>query len=105
MKKLVETMKNRASSSFYENFKITFTKIFASIRKNYAVILKEDVAKMKKKNILLLAPVKEVGPTLFRQAKDIAKISTCFGFAQTEKYKIREILLEESLGNHTSRYT
>jgi hypothetical protein len=48
---------------------------------------------MKKKNILLLVPIKKAGPTLFRQAQDIAKISTCFGFAQTEKYKIREILL------------
>lgn len=93
MKKLADNIKDRASSSFYENFKITFANIFASIRKNYAVILKEDAAKIKRRNILLLVPIKQAGPVLFRQAKEISKISTSFRFAQTEKYKIREILL------------
>ena len=69
MKKLADNIKDRASSSFYENFKITFTNIFASIRKNYAVILKEDAAKIKRRNILLLVPIKQAGPVLFRQAK------------------------------------
>lgn len=91
MEKLAENIK-KPSSSFYENFKITFTKIFKSIRKNYEVILKEDAARIKRKNILLLIPIKQAGSILFRQAKDITKIATSFGFAETEKYKIREIL-------------
>jgi hypothetical protein len=93
MKKLSSNITTRSSSSFYENFKATFEKIFTSIRKNYAIILREDAEKIIKKNILATVQLKKAGAVLFNQAKEFSKIATTFSFARVEKYKIREILM------------
>ena len=86
-------MKSKPPQSFYDNFRATFSKIFASIRKHYAELLEEEAKTSRKRNILTLVPLKSAAPLFFRQAREFSKIEATIAFTQLEKYKMRETLL------------
>jgi hypothetical protein len=89
--KLKSTAKN--TSSFYKNFKETFERIYASIRKNYATILKEEASQFTRKEILSLVDLSKVSTLLHNEAKLFSRINTTIDFVQTDKFKVREILV------------
>jgi hypothetical protein len=91
--KLNANIKNKSGSSFYKNFKETFDRIFVSIRKNYAMVLKEEASLVTRKNILTLVPIEKIAVICTQQAKLFNKIFATLDFAQNEKFKVREILM------------
>ncbi|MBN1411219.1 MAG: hypothetical protein JW969_10280 [Spirochaetales bacterium] len=98
MKKLSPNIKagSRSSSSFYENFKTTFDRIFANIRKHYRTFLEEEAKKDKKLSLLALFPLDKLASVIFNQAKELTRIYSTFRFVLTEKYKPREVLVHLS---------
>ena len=92
MEKLSPNVKDK-SGAFYQNFKLTFQKIFASIRRNYEQILKEDAARFVKYNILTEIGDKQLTGLLFQQIRELSRILAILEYVYTEKYKIREILI------------
>jgi hypothetical protein len=89
--KLKSTARN--TSAFYNNFKETFERIFASIRKNYALLLNEEASLFTRKNILTMVPIANTGPMLFNQAKLFSQVLTTIDFVLVDKFKIRETLV------------
>jgi hypothetical protein len=98
MKKLSPNIKagSRSESSFNDNFKATFDRIFANIRKHYKAFLEEEANREKKENVLALLPLDKLGPQLFAQAKELTKLYSTMRFVLSEKYKSREILVHLS---------
>jgi len=92
LKKLSPNIKEK-SDIFYQNFKIIFEKIFASIRKNYAEILNEELEQSPKPNILNELQDKKMTTILLNQAKEVSKIQATIEFAYNERYKTRELLV------------
>lgn len=93
LSKLAQTMKHK-SPAFIQNVKTTFERIYASIRKNYEVLLKEDTGTIVKENVLKTVRGKKLSGILFNQAKEFTRILSTLKFVLTEKYKTREILME-----------
>lgn len=94
-----ETLKKLSSSNrekvdaFYRNFKGVFEKIFASIRKNYTEILKEDAAQFTRSHVLVDVQDKKLVLIILNQAREVSRIAAILGFTYQEKYKTREILV------------
>jgi hypothetical protein len=95
-KETLDKLKNsrKNTSAFYKNFKETFDKVFASIRRHYELFLKEEALHSSRKSILSSVPLTRMAPQLTNQAKLFAKINTTIDFALAEKYKVREILID-----------
>jgi hypothetical protein len=96
MRELLPTIKQEMRRSFVANFSRTFEEIVGSIRRNYAVILQEqlDAENVPREGFSLsLMPLKEFAPLMASQAREIARIRSTLGHARDEKYKTREVLV------------
>jgi len=96
MRELLPTIKPEMRTSFLANFTRTFDEIIGSIRRQYATILEEEAAADKARRegfSLALVPLKELGPLLASQAREVSKFRSTLAHAREEKYKTREALV------------
>jgi hypothetical protein len=96
MRELLPTIKPEMRASFLSNFSRTFDEIIGSIRRQYSTILQEEASadKARKEGFsLALLPLKELGPLLASQAREVSKFRSTLANAREEKYKIRESLV------------
>jgi hypothetical protein len=96
MRELLPTIKPEMRTSFLANFTRTFDEIIGSIRRHYAAILQEDasVEKARKEGFsLTLVPLKELGPLLVSQAREVCRFRSTLAHSREEKYKTREALV------------
>ena len=96
MRELLPTIKPEMRTSFLSNFSRTFDEIIGSIRRNYGVVLQEqlDAENVRQEGFSLsLMPLKELGPLMASQAREIARVRSTLGHARDEKYKTREVLV------------
>jgi hypothetical protein len=103
MRELLPTIKQEMRRSFVANFSRTFEEIVGSIRRNYAVILQEqlDAENGHREGFSLsLMPLKEFAPLMASQAREVARIRSTLGHARDEKYKTREVLVRLYDGRH-----
>ena len=96
MRELVATIKPEMRQSFLANFTKTFDAIIASIRRNYSVLLQEQVAAVvtrKEGFSLAEAPLKELAPLLMNQAREVSRFRSTLAHAREERFKTREVLV------------
>ncbi|NOY07854.1 MAG: hypothetical protein GXP33_03315 [Spirochaetes bacterium] len=96
LKELFNQIKTDKMASYLSNFVLSFDTIFSSIRKNYSDLLTEEETKVRKgQEIRILAslPLKKLTEIYTRQAREVSRIRSVLGYARSEKYKTREILV------------
>jgi hypothetical protein len=96
MRELLPMIKPEMRVSFLANFSRTFGEIVGSIRRHYAAFLQEEAAASKSRPAgfsLAVLPLKDLGPLLATQAREIARIRSTLAHAREEKYKTREVLV------------
>ncbi len=96
MRELLPSIKPEMRASFLTNFARTFDGIVTSIRRHYAALLEEEMATEKSRQVefsIAAAPLKELGPLLANQAREVARIRSTLAHARDEKYKTREVLV------------
>jgi hypothetical protein len=96
LKELLPTIKPEMRAAFLRNFIAAFNAITARIRKNYLILLQEEMGAKSPEDegfSLSLLPLKEIGPLLTNQAKELARMRSTLAHAREEKYKTREILV------------
>jgi len=96
MRELLPGIRPEMRGSFLTNFARTFDGIVASVRRHYATLVEEETAVMKSRTVdfsMATAPLKDLGPLLLNQAREIARIRSTLAHARDEKYKTREVLV------------
>lgn len=78
------------------NFRKTTDEIFASIRKNYEGLLRDeqDAVPREPGNVLLRIDLKSLAPIFQRQAKEAVAVRSSLHFALGEQFGTRELLIE-----------
>ncbi len=96
LKELLPTIKPELRASFLRNFTKTFDTIIGSIRRNYQGILQQEIdskTDMQAEFSLQLVSLKELGPFLTNQARELSRMRSTLAYAREDKYKTREILV------------
>ena len=96
MRELLPTIKPEMRGSFLTNFARTFDGIVGSVRRHYAALLQEDLATEQSRQAgfsMASAPLKDLGPLLSNQAREVARVRSTLAHARDEKYKTREVLV------------
>jgi len=96
LRELLPTIRPEMRASFLANFKKTFDGIVGSIRRNYEVLLQEQVAQSTNQRqgfSPASLPLKDLAPLLATQAREVSRIRSTLTHAREEKYKTREVLV------------
>lgn len=97
MQELLPTIKEDKRAVFRANFGATFKGIFASIKKNYTEILREEESQRKdkesKQDLLYRIPTHDLSPFLSKQAQEVSRLRSTLAYAREDKYKTRSILV------------
>jgi hypothetical protein len=98
MQELLPTIKEDKKQVFRANFGATFKRIFDSIKKNYADILREEESRRleqeSRQDLLYRVPLKDLAPFLRNQAEQICRLCSTLAFAREDKYKTRGVLVD-----------
>jgi hypothetical protein len=98
MEELLPSIRDDKKEVFRANFGATFKRIFDSIKKQYADILKEEesrrLEKESKRDLLYRVPLKDLAPFLQNQAQHVCRICSTLDYAREDKYKTRGILVD-----------
>jgi hypothetical protein len=95
MKKLAPTMPQDKRAGFYANFKNSFAQIVQAIKRDYAELIAEiEPQQQRESSPLTWVPLAKLVKELERQAQGISEVRSTLEYARTERYKIRDILVD-----------
>lgn len=96
LRKLTHNAPKETAAQIVRNSQATFGEIFASIRRNYQSIVKEDVARSPRevRNPLLKHELKPLAKLFMDQAQLFQEFRSTVAFVRTEQFRPRETLVD-----------